>query len=68
LKAEWLAALDAVEAFVASRPPEEIGCLYYSAGRRAFVDPRGAPEAVPHFGRPGGVLPRVEGGEADHRK
>ena len=62
LKAEWLEALDAVEDFVASRPPEEIGCLYYSAERRAFVDPRRAPEAVPHFGRPGGVLPRVDEG------
>lgn len=61
LKDAWLEALDSVEPFVASRPPEEIGCLYYSAERRAFVDPRDAPDAVPHFGRPGGVLPRVAG-------
>jgi hypothetical protein len=48
-----------VEGFVASRPPEEIGCLYYSATRRAFVDPREAGDSIPHFGRPGGVLPRI---------
>lgn len=61
LKREWLGALDSVEPFVRSRPPEEIGCLYYSPSRRAFVDPREAIDAIPHFGRPGGVLPRVEG-------
>jgi hypothetical protein len=59
LKQEWLEALDSVEGFVASRPPDEIGCLYYSASRRAFVDPREADDAVPHYGRPGGVLPRI---------
>lgn len=48
---------------LASRPPHELGCLYYSAARRAFVDPDVAPDAVPHFGRPGGVLPRIADGE-----
>jgi hypothetical protein len=59
LKESWLEALDSVEPFVASRPSEEIGCLYYSASRQEFVDPRGITDVVPHFGRPGGVLPRV---------
>jgi len=59
-KCAWLDALDSVGPFVAARPPEEIGCLYYSASERAFVDPREASDALPHFGRPGGVLPRVE--------
>ena len=59
MKQEWLEALDSVEPFVAARPAEEIGCLYHSASRRTFVDPREASDAVPHFGRPGGVLPRV---------
>ncbi len=59
IKAEWLEALASVEPFVASRPPEEIGCLYYSAPQQKFVDPREVTDAVPHFGRPGGVLPRV---------
>jgi hypothetical protein len=58
-KRAWLAALDSVEPFVASRPAEEIGCLYHSAAKRAFVDPREAIDARPHFGRPGGVLPRI---------
>jgi hypothetical protein len=60
-KREWIDALDSVAPFVASRPADEIGCLYYSAAVRSFVDPRHAPDAVPHFGRPGGVLPRVTG-------
>jgi hypothetical protein len=59
LKGEWLEALDSVEPFVSSLPAEEIGCLYYSASRRAFVDPRESADAVPHYGRPGGVLPRI---------
>jgi hypothetical protein len=59
VKRAWLDALDSVEPFVASRPADEIGCLYYSAAKRAFVDPREASDAVPHFGRPGGVLPRI---------
>ncbi len=59
LRQAWFAALDSVEPFAASRPAEEIGCLYYSASKEAFVDPREAADAVPHFGRPGGVLPRL---------
>jgi len=59
LKRAWLEALDSVEPFVTSCPPEEIGCLYYSASRQEFVDPRVVTDAVPHFGRHGGVLPRV---------
>jgi hypothetical protein len=59
MKRAWLEALDSVEPFVASCPPEEIGCLYYSASQRAFVDPREVTDAAPHFGRPGGVLPRI---------
>jgi hypothetical protein len=59
VKRAWLEALDSVDPFVASRPVEEIGCLYHSASMRAFVDPRQVPDAVAHFGRPGGVLPRV---------
>lgn len=59
VKRAWLEALDSVEPFVASRVPSEIGCLYYSARRQEFVDPRNVPDAVPHFGRPGGVLPRI---------
>ncbi len=59
LKREWLEALDSVEPFVAALPAEEIGCLYYSPSRQRFVDPREVDDAVPHYGRPGGVLPQV---------
>ena len=59
VKREWLEALDSEEPFVESRSPEEFGCLYYSASRRKFVDPREVTDAEPHFGRPGGVLPRI---------
>jgi hypothetical protein len=61
MKTRWLEALDDAEAFVRSRPPSEIGCLYYSPSLQRFVTPRSGvpPDATPHFGRPGGVLPRV---------
>lgn len=59
LKATWLAALDGAELFVRSRPPEEVGCLYYAPDLQRFVDPNRNSPAVPHFGRPGGVLPRL---------
>ncbi len=61
LKPQWLAALAAADAFVRSRPPAEMGCLDHSKSQARFVAP-GEPDAgdaVPHFGRPGGVLPRV---------
>jgi hypothetical protein len=61
LKAEWTAALEQADGFIRSRPPDEVGCLYYSPTERAFVAPKaGDPgDAEPHYGRPGGVLPEV---------
>jgi hypothetical protein len=61
MKARWLEALAEAEEFVRGRPPNDIGCLYYSPSQQRFVTPRrdSASDAVPHFGRPGGVLPRV---------
>jgi len=62
-KTAWLAAVESADAFIRSRPPDEIGCLYWSADAEHFVMP--APGALmsgtlqPHFGRPGGVLPQV---------
>ena len=63
-KETWLAALAAADSFVRSRPPEELGCLYYSHKKQAFVVPRpgvalAADGASLHFGTPGGVLPRL---------
>lgn len=61
LKLDWLRALEEAEAFFAERPPEELGCLYYSKSKREFVShfTPGDPDVVPHFGRPGGVLPMI---------
>lgn len=61
LKTRWLRALEGAEHFVRSRPPEEHGCLYWDSKRAEFVAPSGDLDAgvVPHFGRPGGVLPKV---------
>jgi hypothetical protein len=61
LKADWLQALADAERFVRSRPPSEMGCLYYSTSQQRFVDPGSVPpgDAVPHYGRPGGVLPSL---------
>ena len=63
-KEEWLGALAAAETFGRERPPEESGCLYYAARLDRFVVPRsgaslGEQGIVPHFGAPGGVLPRM---------
>ena len=61
LKAQWLAALDQAERFIAARPPEQVGCLYYSRNKSKFVsdfDPSD-PDIVPHYGRPGGLMPQT---------
>jgi hypothetical protein len=64
LKARWLEALARAESFIDSQDPTEIGCLFYDQSREQFVVP--TPEqrtdeatVVPHFGRPGGVLPAI---------
>ncbi len=57
LKRSWLAALEAADRFLGSRPPDELGCLYYAPASRAFVEPAPGQHVVPHYGRPGGVLP-----------
>lgn len=60
LKQEWLAALDEADHFVAARDPEQMGCLYYSLATQRFVgDLDTHADAVPHYGRPGGVLPTI---------
>jgi len=63
LKSAWLSALSEADTFIRARPPQEMGCLYYSRSRRAFVG-RFEPaevgkDVIPHYGRPGGVLPRI---------
>ncbi|MDB4915443.1 MAG: hypothetical protein JWM95_3087 [Gemmatimonadetes bacterium] len=62
-KSTWLAALDDAEVFVRSRPPAEIGCLYWSSTKKAFGAPTPADlsrgDVRVHWGAPGGVLPRL---------
>jgi hypothetical protein len=59
LKRDWLEALEQAQAFVETRPADELGCLYYSMSRGEFVSDfaPGDPGVVPHRGRPGGALP-----------
>jgi hypothetical protein len=61
LKSEWLEALREAGTFIESRPPEEAGCLYFSRESGRFIDPStsAGSRSVPHYGRPGGVLPRM---------
>ena len=63
-KTTWQEALRDADAFVRERPHEEVGCLYYSPCNGRFAVPstgRSLEEQglVTHFGRSGGVLPRV---------
>lgn len=62
-KTEWLDALAAADAFVRSRPPDEMGCLYWSSEAKEFAMPAADSGAsatlTPHFGSPSGVLPQV---------
>lgn len=63
MKACWLEALASAQGFISSRPHEELGCLYYSLKKnKVFIQPTGhepTGEVALHFGRPGGVLPRI---------
>ena len=63
-KVLWLGALDDAEAFARFGPTDEVGCLYYSPQLQSFAVPDretdlASQDLVPHFGAPGGVLPRV---------
>ncbi|NIR46153.1 MAG: nucleotidyl transferase AbiEii/AbiGii toxin family protein [Gemmatimonadetes bacterium] len=63
-KQDWLQALASAEAFARERPPEELGCLYYSEAEDRFMLPEPgvsleAQGLKPHFGSPGGVIPQV---------
>jgi hypothetical protein len=63
-KQVWLEALAAAEAFARGRPPEELGCLYYSEAEDRFVVPEPGVSLEsqglePHYGTPGGVIPQV---------
>jgi hypothetical protein len=63
-KQTWLGALSQAETFARSRPPDEVGCLYFSTRQQAFLLPSAGialadQGIVPHFGAPYGVVPRM---------
>lgn len=62
-KTRWRTALADAEQFIRSRPPTEIGCLYWSTVRARFVTPARTDDdgdsVQPHWGVPGGVLPQL---------
>ncbi|NQV72978.1 hypothetical protein HQ496_07635 [bacterium] len=59
-KQKWMSALEQASNFIASRPPEESGCLYWDVKTSRFTQPDSKTESniIPHFGRSGGILPR----------
>ncbi|MBX3146250.1 MAG: hypothetical protein KF785_05725 [Gemmatimonadales bacterium] len=64
-KEVWLGAVEAADQFVRSRPPDELGCLYYATADARFITPAPAMDlreagVIPHFGTPGGVIPTVQ--------
>jgi hypothetical protein len=69
LKSRWRKALEEANVFIRSRPPKEIGCLYYSVSRHTFTgnfDPSEVGHDVRvHYGRPGGVIPGFGEGPID---
>ena len=61
MKLTWLAALDDTDRAIQELRGEETGCLFFSPVNQTFVSPLAkTPDSVPHFGRPGGVLPRIQ--------
>ena len=56
-----MAALESAEEFIALRPSDEVGCLYFQPDSGRFVNPEKAGKfrIELHFGRPGGVLPGI---------
>jgi hypothetical protein len=59
IKSVWLETLSQAETFIKTQDPSQIGCLYYSSKEKKFVDPTYSTDTIPHFGSPGGVLPRM---------
>lgn len=58
IKTMWLSALREAENLILKNPPDAYGCLFYSFAAQKFVSPSSNEDRVPHYGVPGGVLPR----------
>jgi len=66
IKRHWLTLLDEIEQFVRSRPPQELGCLYFSPKLDKFIQPStDEKDILLHFGRPGGILPSIVNSERE---
>jgi len=67
-KTQWREALTDAEEFVRERPSEEVGCVYADPNTGLVRAPVAsqtleAQGLVPHFGAPGGVIPRFPDAE-----
>ena len=62
MKEAWLKMLQDARTLIDHLPPDEVGCLYYSTLEKKFVTPplESRPQTIqPHYGRVGGILPKV---------
>ena len=55
----YRAALQAARAWIATRDPDEVGCLYQRPDRPLFFAPNPGDDYRIHHGAPGGVLPTL---------
>jgi hypothetical protein len=60
LKEDWLQMLTQAQGFLQRAPTEDLGCLYFDTKKKDFVEPTDfmSKQIRPHFGRPGGVIPK----------
>ncbi|MGC9453094.1 MAG: hypothetical protein ACP5I4_16810 [Oceanipulchritudo sp.] len=61
LRRDWKSALASAKDWIASRPPEEAGCLYADPDSGLVFAPEPGQPADILKGKPGGVLPRIHG-------
>lgn len=63
LKQHWLQELEKAKDFIKNQDPKNVGCLFYSQKLGQFVPPEAEgeylSESTPHFGKFGGVLPKL---------
>lgn len=57
----WNVALKEASRWISQRLPDEMGCLYTKPNSGLVFAPEKGDEAIPLYGKPGGVLPRIDG-------
>lgn len=55
---ERVASAFEAEHFITSRPPHELGALYYSKSLQKFIMPKSRDDVAIHYGTPGGIIPQ----------